>query len=82
MDGWMDGWMDRWILMGFMLIGPRRRVAALEQNKTLRLNDVVSQQVHSLKCLGVNIDQNLSWDSHITSIRKNVTSNAGILKRV
>ena len=66
--------MDDWILTEFMLIGSRRRLAALEETKTLRLNDAVSQQVHSLKCLGVNIDQNLSWDSHITCIRKKSNS--------
>ena len=58
----------------FMLIGSRQRVAALEGNVTLRLNDAVLQQVHSLKCLGVNANQNLTWDSHIASIRKKSNS--------
>ena len=49
---------------------------------TPHLNDAVLQQVHSLKCLGVNIDQNLTWDSHFASIRKKVTGNVGILKKV
>ena len=66
----------------FMLIGSRQRVAALEGNVTLRLNDAVLQQVYSLQCLGVNVDQNLTWDSHIASIRKKVTRNVGILKKV
>ena len=66
----------------FMLIGSRQRVAALEGNVTLRLNDAVLQQVHSLKCLGVNVDQNLTWDSHNASIRKKVTRNVRILKKV
>ena len=66
----------------FMLIGSRQRVAALEGNVTLRLNDAVLQQVHSLKCLGVNVDQNLTWDSNIASIRKKGTRNVGILKKV
>ena len=65
-----------------MLTGSRQRIAALEGNVALRLNDAVLQQVHSLKCLGVNIDQNLSWDPHIASIRKKVTRNVGILKKV
>ena len=66
----------------FMLIGSRQRVAALEGNVTLRLNDAVLKQVHSLKCLGVKVDQNLTWDSHNASIRKKVTRNVGILKKV
>ena len=36
----------------------------------------------SLKYLGVNVDQNLTWDSHIASIRKKVARNVGILKKV
>ena len=65
----------------FMLKGSRQRVAALEGNVTLRLNDVVLQQVHSLKYLGVNVDQNLTWDSHIASIRKKLTRSIDIPKR-
>ena len=38
--------------------------------------------MHSLKCVGVNIDQNLTWDSHIVSIRPKLTCNIGILKKV
>ena len=78
----MDGWIDGWILTDFMLIGSRRRVAALEGNVTLRLNDAVFQQMHFLKCRCVNYDQNFSWDSHIANIRKKVTRNVGILKKV
>ena len=40
------------------------------------------QQVNSLKCLGVNVDRNLTWDFHIPGIRKKVTRNVGILKKV
>ena len=45
------------------------------------LNDAELQQVNSFKCLGVNIDQHLTWDSHIASIRQKVTRNIGILKK-
>ena len=38
--------------------------------------------MHSLKCLGVNVDQNLTWDSHIASSREKVTRDVGILKKV
>ena len=48
-----------------MIIGSRQRVAALEGNVTLRLNDAELQQVYSLKSLGVNIDQHLTWDSQV-----------------
>ena len=54
-----------------MVIGSRQRLAVLEGNVTLL------QQVRSVKCLGVNIDQQLTWDSHIVSIRQKVTRNIG-----
>ena len=65
-----------------VLIGSGQRVAALERNMTLRLDDAVLQKVHSLKCPGVNIGQNLTWDSPIAIIRERVTRNVGILKKV
>ena len=46
-----------------MIIGSRQRETALEGNVTLHLDNAELQQVNSLKCLGVNIDQNLTWDS-------------------
>jgi len=38
--------------------------------------------VQSGKCLGVNIDEYLTWDNHILSIRQKVTRNLSILKKV
>ena len=65
-----------------MIIGSRQGVAVLEGNVTLRLNDAELQQVNSLKCLGVNIDQHLTCYSHTVSIRQKGTRNIGIVKNV
>ena len=65
----------------FMVIGSIKRVVALEGNVTLRLNDAELQQLHPLKCHGVNIDQHSTWDSHIVSIKQKVTRNIGILRK-
>ena len=64
-----------------MVIGLRQRVAALKGKVTPQLNNAEFQQVHSVTCLGVNIDQHLTWDSHIVSIRQKVTRNIGILNK-
>ena len=50
-----------------MVIGSIQREEALKGNLTLRLNDAELQQLHPLKCLGVNIEQSLTWDFHIVS---------------
>ena len=40
------------------------------------------QTIRSVNCLGFNIDQQLTWDSHIVSMRQKVPRNIGILKEV
>ena len=40
------------------------------------------EKVHSIRCLGVNIDENLTWEDHMLSIRQKVAGNAGIMKRI
>ena len=57
----------------FMVIGSRQRVASLEGEINLSLFHTELERVQSVKCLGVNIDEYLTWDNHILSIRQKVT---------
>ena len=68
----------------FMVIGSRQRVASLEGEINLSLFHTELERVQSVKCLpvGVNIDEYLTWDNHILSIRQKVTRNLSILKKV
>ena len=66
----------------FMVIGSRQRVASLEEDIALSLLDTELEKVNSVKCLGVDIDEYLTWDNHMLSIRQNVTCNLGVLRRV
>ena len=65
----------------FMLIGSRQRIAALDSNIELSLSNTDVRQVEFTKCLGVNIDKNLTWDAHLQSIRRKVTSNLRMSSR-
>ena len=66
----------------FMVIGSRQRVASLEEDIALSLLDTELEKVNSVKCLGVDIDEYLTWDTHMLSIRQKVTHNLGVLRRV
>ena len=66
----------------FMVIGSRQRVASLEEDIALSLLGTELEKVNSVKCLGVDIDEYLTWDNHMLSIRKKVTRNLGVLRRV
>ena len=66
----------------FMVIGSRQRVASLEEDIALSLLDTELEKVNSVKCLGLDIDEYLTWDNHMLSIRQKVTRNLGVLRRV
>ena len=53
----------------FMVIGSRQRIATLAGNISLSVNGLTLQQVESTKCLGLTIDQFLSWRNHLQSVR-------------
>ena len=49
----------------FMVIGSRQRIATLAGNISLSVNGLTLQQVESTKCLGLTIDQFLTWRNHL-----------------
>ena len=66
----------------FMLIGSRQRIATLTQELDLSINGISLKRVNSSKCLGVEIDEFLTWDAHIASISRKVSSGIGVLKKI
>jgi len=65
-----------------MVVGSRKREASLEGDITLSLLDTELGRVKSVKCLDVDIDEYLTWDNHMLSIRQKVTRNLSVLRRV
>ena len=47
----------------FMVIASRQKLAALGDPITLSVNGILLSQVRSVKSLGVNIDENLTWET-------------------
>ena len=54
----------------YMLIGSRQRLRTLSENPNLKINSVPINRVSTTKSLGVIIDENLSWSSHIDKLTK------------
>ena len=52
----------------FMLIGPRQRLSTLSDTLELSIGNVPIEQVSSVKSLGIYIDENLTWHSHIDKL--------------
>ena len=54
----------------FMLIGSRQRLSTVTVSPTLAINDFRVTQVATAKSLGVTIDDNLDWGSHMEKSNK------------
>ena len=57
-----------------MLIGSRQRLSTVTVSPTLAINDFRVTQVATAKSLGVTIDDNLDWGSHMEKIITKVSS--------
>ena len=66
----------------FMLIGSRQRLYALTNPLIPEINGAPITQVSVAKSLGVLIDNNLNWSSHVDKLTKKVASGIGALKRI
>ena len=53
-----------------MLFGSRQRLSTVTVSPTLAINDFRVTQVATAKSLGVTIDDNLDWGSHMEKIIK------------
>ena len=66
----------------FMLIGSRQRLRALPRAPSICLDGAHIDQVSSVKSLGVYIDENLSWNTHIDQLSNKISSGIRALKRI
>jgi len=66
-----------------MIIGSRQKFTA-HDNYEININIAGSEikKVDCAKSLGVTIDKNLNWSSHIYDVTKKVSSSIGALKRI
>ena len=65
-----------------MLIGSRQRLSTLPDTLELSINNESINRVSSVKSLGVFIDENLTWQTHIDKLPKKIASGIGAIKRI
>ena len=63
-----------------MMIFTKRNVDV--SNVHISLGGTIIEQVPNTKFLGINIDNKLSWNSHINAVSKIVSKNVGVLNRL
>ena len=66
----------------FMLIGSRQKLRTLSNPLKLSIDNVSIEHVTSVKSLGIFIDENLRWQTHIDKLSKKVASGIGAIKRI
>ena len=66
----------------YMVVGSRQRLATLEGDINLQINSTSLNRVQDTKCLGVQIDENLTWERHAEYIIQKVACNITILRKV
>ena len=68
----------------FMLIGTTKKLSCMsaEENITIEFDGDVIERCAQIKCLGVIIDEHLSWSYHVDYICKKVYGSLSMLRRV
>ena len=66
----------------FKLIGSRQKLYTLNASTVLNINGDPVNQVSTSKSLGIRIDANLTWDSHIEKLAKKIVPGIAVIKRV
>ena len=54
----------------------------LLQNLMLKIRDGIVKQLSETNFLGITIDNNLSWDTHINKLSKKLSCATGVLNRI
>ena len=66
----------------YMLIGSRQPLRTLSDNPSFEISGIPLDRVSTTKSLGVLLDENLTWSSHINKMTKRIASGIGAIKRL
>ena len=66
----------------FMLIDFRQKLSTLSESRELSIDNVPIKQVSTTKSLGILIDDNMIWHTHIDKLSKKIASGIGAIKRI
>ena len=65
-----------------MLIGSRQKLSTQPESVELSIDNVPIKQVCTAKSLGILIDGNLTWHSHIDKLTQKIASGIVAIKRI
>ena len=65
-----------------MLIGSSQKLITLSSPPELSIDNVPIEQVTSVKSLGILIDENLLWQTHIDKLSKRIAFGIGAINRI
>ena len=66
----------------YMLIGAQQKIASILRESSIVVSSNLIEHVEKFKCLGITLDQTLSWEQHIEEITLKVSRDLGALKRI
>ena len=66
----------------FMLTGSKQKLSTLSSQPELSIDNVPIEKVTFVKSLGIFIDKNLQWQTHIDKLSKKIASGIGAIKRI
>ena len=65
-----------------MLIASRQKLSNLSGQPELSIDNVPIENDTSVKSLGIFVDENLRWQTHIDKLSKKIASGIGAIKRI
>lgn len=67
----------------YMIIGSRQRLSALEDfDLSLSVNGISLKKVQVTKCLGLEIDENITWHAQVNKVKKSVLRGLNTLRKI
>ena len=67
-----------------ILIGGRKNLKDIENSETQNLHIIIGQEpvskIKHTKYLGIEVDQYLNWDEHLSALIKKISSGIGMLR--
>ncbi len=66
----------------YMFVASRQRLSNIPEQLDISISGIEVKRVKSYKCLGLELDEGLTWESHVSVIISKVSKVIGVLRRL
>ena len=66
----------------YTLIGSRHKTNNIDTQRGVKIDNQMIKKVKNTKVLGVQLDENLSWEKHVNHISSKISSGIAVIKRL